>query len=92
MDYHDTGEAMARVLVQYMPDDAQIQREIAASLDSKIELRTITAIRESHKRRIARSPRDQDNTVVWMDERYKNDMTAASQRLAMAVLKARVAA
>ena len=90
-EFHNSPEDMARVLVQYMPCDLQIQREVAASLNSKIELRTITALRESHKRRIARSPLSQDNTVVWMDERYTKDMAKASQRLALAIIRARAA-
>ncbi len=90
-EFHTTPEDMVKCLVQYMPCDKQVQREIYASLNSKIDLRTIQAFRAQHNRRIMRSPLEQDNTVIWMDERYTNDMAKASERLALAIMRAKAA-
>ena len=90
-EFHTTPEDMVKCLVQYMPCDKQVQREIYASLNSKIDLRTIQAFRAQWQRRMMRTPLDQDNTVVWMDERYTNDMAKASERLALAIMRARAA-
>lgn len=90
-EFHTTPEDMVKCLVQYMPCDKQVQREIYASLNSKIDLRTIQAFRAQWQRRMKRSHLDQDNTVVWMDDRYTRDMVKASERLALAIMKARAA-
>ena len=91
-EYHNSPNAMARVLVQYMPCDNQVHREVHAHYDNAPTLETIATMRARHKRAISNHQRQHDSSVVWMDERYSNNMAEASQRLAMAVLKARAAA
>ena len=89
-EFHNDVDDMVKCFVQYMPCDKQVQREVAACGRS-VELRTIQAFRAQWQRRMMRTPLEQDNTVVWMDERYTNDMAEASQCLALAIMRARAA-
>lgn len=90
-EFHNSPNAMARVLVQYMPCDKQVHREVNAHYDNAPTLETIATMRARHKRAISNHQREHDSSVVWMDERYTNNMEAASKRLALAIIKARAA-
>ena len=87
-EFHTTPEDMVKCLVQYMPCDKQVQREIYASLNSKIDLRTIQAFRAQWQRRMMRTPLDQDDTVVKEDKKYSRNMNAANQRFVCALMEA----
>lgn len=89
-EYHNDVDDMVKCFVQYMPCDNRVQREVAACGRS-VDLRTVATFRAQWQRRMKRPPLDQDNTVVWMDDRYTRDMVKASERLALAIMKARAA-
>jgi len=91
MDYHTTPHAMARVLVQYMPSNLAIQREIEASLGTRLHISVISEIRGVFERSANKWPRDYDKSVVWMDERHENTMDAANRNFVAALTLARAA-
>lgn len=90
-EFHNSPNDMARVLVQYVDCAQKIHREVLAQYGKAPCVETIRGYRRTYQRRMMRTPLDQDNTVVWMDERYTRDMVKASERLAMAIMKARAA-
>ena len=91
MIFHNSPNDMAKVLVQYIDCAHKIHREIMAHYDKSPCIETIRMYRATYNRRMLRSPIDHDPTVVWMDERYTDDMAKASQRLARAIIRARAA-
>jgi hypothetical protein len=93
IDYHNGPIAMARVLVQYMPSNLAVQREIEASLGVKLHLSAIGRLRATyHDFKEHRSVRGFDASVVWRDERYQQDMHEANQEFVQALINAKVAA
>jgi len=80
---------MASTLVQYISCDRKIQREVLVSLDVKLDLDAIAMLRKRANKAMPEIKRD--DSVTWMDERYTNDMAKASQRLALAIIRARAA-
>lgn len=91
-EFHNSPNAMARCLVQYIDSNERICREIAAHYDNSPCVQTIAKFRQSHKAKIGRAQRDYDRTVVWMDERYQNSMDEANRRFVAALYSARRAA
>ena len=89
-EFHNTTEDMVKCFVHYMPCDKQVQRE-ALACGRPVDLRTVAAIRARYERMNAMPAPEQDNTVVWMDQRYAKDMVEASQWLALAIMRARAA-
>ncbi len=92
MEYHNSPNAMAKCLVQYIDCNERIRREVMATFDSAPCVETIRSYRATYQRPLVRSARDFDRTVVWMDERYTNDMNAANRRFVAAIERAKVTA
>ena len=86
-EFHTTPEDMVKCLVQYMPCDKQVQREVAACGRS-VELRTVAAFRAQWQRRMMRTPLDHDETVVKEDKKYTRKMNGANQRFVCALMEA----
>jgi len=92
MDFHNDATSMARVLVQYIPSNLTVQREVEASLGVKLHISAIVRLRSTyHNIKEHRSVRGFDTSVVWMDERHENDMNKANRRFVAALTNARVA-
>jgi hypothetical protein len=92
MIYHNSPYDMAKVLVQYIRCDKRVQSEILANYESSPCINAIAELRASHERRITRHSTGYDNTVVWMDKRYENDMDKANRAFVRALTNARIAA
>lgn len=91
-EFHNDAIAMARVLVQYIPSNKRIQREIHASLNVLVGDCEISRLRSAYARSEQRRHiRDFDRSVVWMDERFENDMNKANQKFVSALLREKAA-
>lgn len=91
MDYHTDADAMARVLVQYIPCDKKVCSEVYVNLNVRMSLDAIALIRAKHERQLARRNRPFDASVVWMDERLANDMDDANRKFVSAIYRAMAA-
>lgn len=91
MDYHTDVDAMARVLVQYIPCDKKVRSEIYVNLNVQMSLDAIAKIRATHERQLLRRNRPFDASVVWMDERFANDMNDANRKFVSAIFRAKAA-
>lgn len=91
IEHHSNALAMVRVLVQYMPSNIAIQREVEASLGRHVSLSEISRMRSMHNRAPITAKRSHDSSVVWMDERYANDMDHANRKFVEALFQARAA-
>lgn len=92
MDYHNDPKAMCRVLVQYIASPKRIQSEVMSHFNSAPSLNDIADMQAAYQRSGDKRSRKFDASVVWMDERNRNDMAAASMDLLQAIEAARVAA
>jgi Iap family predicted aminopeptidase len=83
---------MAKCLVQYIDCAERIHREVSAQYDNAPCVETIRRYRATYNRQMLRSPNQHDASVVWMDERYQNNMDEANRRFVAALHQAGIAA
>jgi hypothetical protein len=91
-EFHNSPNAMAKCLVQYIDCAERIHREVSAQYDNAPCVETIRRYRATYNRQMLRSPNQHDASVVWMDERYENDMHKANQAFVRALNNAGAAA
>jgi hypothetical protein len=85
-------EAMAKTLLQYISDDAKVQREVQASLGVKLHLSSIKEWRHGynyHKAAAKRmASRPADKTLVDSDKKHLGSMAKQSAAFASRILEA----
>ncbi|MDT0507519.1 hypothetical protein [Novosphingobium sp. MMS21-SN21R] len=92
MDYHNSPNDMARVLVQYIGSPTRVRSEVLSNLGSSPSVTEISRMRAVYERSASRrNIRDFDSSVVWMDERYANNMDRANRAFVAAIYQARAA-
>lgn len=84
-------EAMAKTLLQYIPCDAKVQREVQATLGVKLHLSSIKEWRHGytyHKAAAKRmAGRPADKTLVDSDKKYLGSMEKQSAAFVSRILE-----
>ena len=85
-------EAMAKTLLQYIPCDVKVQREVEATLGVKLFLSSIKEWRHGHEYAVAAAKRmasrPDDESLVENDRKYTGGMAEASCVFAKRILEA----